>query len=95
MDLITGDTIENPSGLDAMAVGQPTLIPGVQGKAIRLHTPEQYVRVSGPSHRQECFGDLDKCPNGRWRHNIFKLVPILNRVAQFFIIFSNLQLQMY
>ena len=60
-----GTTIINPSGLDASAVGSPSLVKGVSGRAVELDTPTQYVKVSGPGHRYECFGDLDLCNLGK------------------------------
>ena len=65
MDIMLGTTIINPSGLDASAVGSPSLIRGVSGQAVELDTPAQYVKVSGPGHRYECFGDLDLCNLGK------------------------------
>lgn len=65
MDIMLGSTIINPSGLDASAVGSPDLVPGVIDRAIRLETPRQYMKVSGPGHRYECFGDLDLCNLGK------------------------------
>lgn len=64
MDIMLGTTLINPSGLDASAVGAPALVEGVAGKAVQLNTPRQYVKVSGPGHRLECFGDLDLCNLG-------------------------------
>ena len=64
MDLLMGTTLLNPSGLDASAFGSPDMVRGVVGQAIRLDGRNSYVRVTGPGHRQECFGDLDKCPSG-------------------------------
>ncbi len=65
MDIILGQTVINPSGLDARAHGNPSLISGVVNRAIQLDTPEQYVNISGPGHRYECFGDLDLCDMGK------------------------------
>ena len=65
MDIMLGTTIINPSGLDASAVGSPSLVRGVSGRAVELDTPTQYVKVSGPGHRYECFGDLDLCNLGK------------------------------
>ena len=65
MDIMLGTTIINPSGLDASAVGSPSLVRGVSARAVELDTPTQYVKVSGPGHRYECFGDLDLCNLGK------------------------------
>lgn len=64
MDLRVGTTLMNPSGLDAKAIGNPEMVPGILGKAIRVNGKDTYVQVTGPGHRYECFGDLDKCPLG-------------------------------
>ena len=64
MDIMLGTTIINPSGLDASAIGNPSLVRGVSGRAVELDTPAQYMKVSGPGHRYECFGDLDLCNLG-------------------------------
>lgn len=66
MDRVSGTTLVNPSGLDATVFGVPSLTRGIQGNAIETNGRDKYIRVSGPGHRFECFGDLDKCPNGRW-----------------------------
>ena len=73
MDIMLGTTIINPSGLDASAVGNPSLVRGVSGRAVELDTPAQYVKVSGPGHRFECFGDLDLCNLGK------SLIVVLGR----------------
>ena len=57
-------TIDNPSGLDALSFGGPQLQDGILGRAIRLDNRNQYIEVAGPGHRDECFGDLDKCSDG-------------------------------
>jgi hypothetical protein len=63
--LLTGNRIANPSGLDARAQGYPPLVRGPRRNAILLNGRDNHVRVSGPAHRHECFGDLDKCPLGK------------------------------
>ena len=73
MDIMLGTTIINPSGLDASAVGSPSLVRGVSGRAVELDTPSQYVKVSGPGHRYECFGDLDLCNLGKSIASMMKL----------------------
>ncbi len=72
MDIILGQTVINPSGLDARAHGNPQLVAGVVGRAIQLDTPEQYINVSGPGHRYECFGDLDLCDMGKHSDLFFR-----------------------
>lgn len=64
MDRLSGTTLVNPSGLDATAYGQPLLSRGVRGNAIQSNGKDKYIRVSGPAHRFECFGDLEKCQEG-------------------------------
>jgi len=64
MDRIVGSSVENPSGLDARVTGSPRLLSGANGNAIRLDCAVEKVTVSGPGHRQECFGDLSRCPKG-------------------------------
>jgi hypothetical protein len=64
MDQISDSTVINPSGLDSQAVGDVQLVDGVRGKAAQLDGKNTYIRVAGPGHRYECFGDLDMCPMG-------------------------------
>ncbi|XP_053386148.1 uncharacterized protein LOC123539409 isoform X3 [Mercenaria mercenaria] len=64
MDVINNDMIPNPSGLDAEVTGSPQLVNGVMYKALRINGARQKVKVSGPGHRNECFGDLSQCPDG-------------------------------
>lgn len=65
MDRIVGSSVENPSGLDARVTGIPRLVLGAAGNAIQLDCAKEKVMVSGPGHRDECFGDLSLCPNGK------------------------------
>ena len=65
MDIIQGTILINPSGLDASVFGSPVLSPGILGQSIEVDGKDRYIKVSGPSHRYECFGDLDKCPKGK------------------------------
>jgi len=62
--MLSGGRIVNPSGLDARATGYPPFVRGVRHNAVQLNGRDNHVRVSGPAHRHECFGDLDKCPLG-------------------------------
>ncbi|GFR98028.1 LOW QUALITY PROTEIN: neurexin-2-alpha, partial [Elysia marginata] len=72
MDRVDRDLIVNPSGLDSRVYGGPSLVNGVHSSAIQLDGRGQYVRVAGPYHKRECFGDLDHCPKGyylgMWLH---------------------------
>lgn len=66
MDHLRGNTVINPSGLDATVFGSPSLLPrGIKRQALRLEIPRQYLRVAGPGHRYECLGDLERCQTGR------------------------------
>ncbi|CAG5122159.1 unnamed protein product, partial [Candidula unifasciata] len=67
MDSLDKDLIHNPSGLDARVYGNPQMVRGIHEMALRLDGRSQWIRVSGPGHKKECFGDLDHCPKG----NIF------------------------
>lgn len=64
MDRIARYAVQNPSGLDAKVTGSPRLVPGAVGNAIRLDCTVEKIKVSGPGHRQECFGDLSLCSKG-------------------------------
>lgn len=64
MDAFSDNKLVNPSGLDAKAIGAPEMVPGVKGQALQIDGQIQKVRVSGPGHRMECFGDLSLCPDG-------------------------------
>ncbi|XP_060080041.1 uncharacterized protein LOC132559439 isoform X2 [Ylistrum balloti] len=63
MDAIEGTSLSNPSGLDARVYGAPILTRGALNKALVLDRG-QWIQVSGPGHRYECFGDLDLCSRG-------------------------------
>lgn len=65
MDEIHHQMIENPSGLDAWAFGEPNRRDGIIQRAIEIDGRSKYIEVSGPGHRHECFGDLTKCLNGK------------------------------
>ncbi|CAL1547650.1 unnamed protein product [Lymnaea stagnalis] len=64
MDIIDGDLIQNPSGLASRVYGNPELVQGVHEMALKLDGRSQWIRVSGPDHKTECFGDLAHCPTG-------------------------------
>ena len=64
MDQILDTTIINPSGMDTTAFGSVELVQGVRGQAVKLDGKNSYIRIAGPGHRYECFGDLDMCPMG-------------------------------
>ena len=65
MDKIQDETLVNPSGLDAKVSGNPTLVPGVVDKALKIDGRTQKIKVSGPGHRNECFGNLRLCDTGK------------------------------
>ena len=65
MDVLNINMIPNPSGLDAQVTGSPQLVDGVVYKALRIDGARQKIKVSGPGHRNECFGDLNLCPEGK------------------------------
>lgn len=67
MNMLIGRTSVNPSGLDANIDGSnglPKSVRGPEGNAIRIRGRREWLQVSGPGHRYECFGDLEKCYNG-------------------------------
>ena len=64
MDVIMESILLNPSGLDAMAFGSATIIPGVRAHAVLVDGKDSYVRISASGHRLECLGDLTLCPLG-------------------------------
>ncbi|XP_062614011.1 uncharacterized protein LOC134275752 isoform X2 [Saccostrea cucullata] len=67
MNTLIGRTSVNPSGLDANIDGSnglPKTVKGAMGNAIRIRGRREWLQVSGPGHRHECFGDLEKCHKG-------------------------------
>lgn len=76
MDRIVGSAVQNPSGLDAEVTGTPRLVPGAVGNAIRLDCSKERIKVSGPGHRQECFGDLSLCRDGEKLRFIYVVLSI-------------------
>ncbi|XP_056012893.1 uncharacterized protein LOC125678424 isoform X7 [Ostrea edulis] len=67
MNTLIGRTSVNPSGLDANidgSIGLPKSTRGVMGNAIRIRGRREWLQVTGPGHRYECFGDLEKCNKG-------------------------------
>lgn len=79
MDRVRDETLLNPSGLDAKIVGSPSLVPGVIDKAIEIDGRTQMIKVSGPGHRNECFGNLKLCKDGK----VFILSFIVVAVDEF------------
>lgn len=66
MDVVLpGNLIANPSGLDARLSGHVTFVMGPRNRGLLVDGRDSFIRVSGPGHRHECFGDLTRCPNGR------------------------------
>ncbi|CAE1310992.1 unnamed protein product [Acanthosepion pharaonis] len=63
MDAYQNGTLKNPSGLYVNVFGGPKFTRGVLNRALVIRG-HQWIRVAGPAHRQECFGDLDLCPEG-------------------------------
>ena len=63
--VLAGNRIVNPSGLDARVTGDATFVSGARGRGLLVDGRDSFIRVSGPGHRHECFGDLSKCPDGR------------------------------
>ncbi|KAH9500063.1 hypothetical protein Btru_076507 [Bulinus truncatus] len=64
MDNIENDIVQNPQRLDSRVYGNPRLVRGVREMALRLDGITQWLRVDGPAHKEECFGDLSHCPKG-------------------------------
>ena len=65
MDTIRDQTLVNPSGLDAKVIGYPEMFPGVVNRAMKIDGRTQKIVVSGPGHREECFGNLKLCRRGK------------------------------
>ena len=65
MDRIRDQTLVNPSGLDAKVTGYPEIFPGVVDRALKIDGRTQKITVSGPGHRDECFGNLKLCKRGK------------------------------
>ena len=69
--VLAANRIANPSGLDARVSGHVTFVSGARARGLLVDGRDSFIRVSGPGHRHECFGDLSKCPNGsRRRRNV-------------------------
>ncbi|KAH3868181.1 hypothetical protein DPMN_031321 [Dreissena polymorpha] len=66
MDQIFNRAIVNPSKLEARITGNAQLSSGVLGNALKIDASQSYVIVASANHRQECFGNLGLCPNGKW-----------------------------
>ena len=75
--VLPGNRVLNPSGLDARLSGHATFVSGARYRALLVDGRDSFIRVSGPGHRHECFGDIDKCPNGRSRRNALASLPRL------------------
>ena len=65
MDRVRDETLVNPSGLDAKVTGNPEIVAGVVDKAMKIDGRTQKITVSGPGHRNECFGNLKLCKHGK------------------------------
>ena len=68
MNTLIGRTSVNPSGLDANIDGSnglPNSVRGPEGNALRIRGRREWLQVTGPGHRYECFGDLEKCHHGK------------------------------
>ena len=64
--VLVGNRIFNPSGLDARVSGNgTTLVSGPRDQGLLVDGRDSFIRVSGPGHRHECFGDLTRCLDGR------------------------------
>jgi len=63
--VLAGNRIVNPSGLDARVSGQTTFVGGPRDRGLMVDGRDSFIRVTGPGHRHECFGDLSNCPNGK------------------------------
>jgi len=66
MDAIKGRLLVNPSGLDSIVHHRPARVRGALNGAIQIDGKSQWVEVTGPGHRYECFGDLSLCPEGKY-----------------------------
>ena len=85
MDRIRDQTLVNPSGLDAKVTGYPEIFPGVIDRAMKIDGRTQKIVVSGPGHRNECFGNLKLCKRGEFQSlfeyeyiKTFSLSPFLS-----------------
>ena len=88
MDAIRDRTLVNPSGLDAKVSGNPQIVPGVVSNALKIDGRTQKIKVSGPGHRSECFGNLRLCNKGKWvrlfGHHIHSQVIVFTLSKQAF-----------
>jgi len=80
--VLSGNRIANPSGLDARVSGYVTYVSGARDGALLVDGRESFIRVSGPGHRHECFGDLGKCPNGRRHCSVFIAATTVQRLLK-------------
>jgi len=79
MDLVlAGNRIANPSGLDSRVSGYTTFVSGARDRGLMVDGRDSFIRVSGPGHRHECFGDLSKCPNGN--SNVYVIADVVATV---------------
>ena len=62
--VLPGGHVVNPSGLDARLTGRTTFVDGPRHRALLVDGRSSFIRVTGPGHRHECFGDLHNCPDG-------------------------------
>ena len=76
--VLAGNRIVNPSGLDARVSGYATFVRGARARGLLVDGRNSYIRVSGPGHRHECFGDLSKCPDGAYHHNVLITAAAVN-----------------
>jgi hypothetical protein len=89
MNTLIGRTSVNPSGLDANidgSTGLPRSVRGAMDNAIRIRGRREWLQVTGPGHRYECFGDLEKCSKGMKAKKKNKIIS----VYFFFFIMTNL-----
>ncbi|KAL5005761.1 hypothetical protein ScPMuIL_016919 [Solemya velum] len=64
MDQLMGRRVVNPSGLDSTIRGNAALVSGVLNSALEINGKMESLMISGPGHRDSCFGDLSLCPKG-------------------------------
>lgn len=110
MNMLIGRTSVNPSGLDANIDGSnglPKSVRGPEGNAIRIRGRREWLQVSGPGHRYECFGDLEKCYNGNsqvlsrnatnldkyFSNAIFKIASFLKGRGHIFVDFFKIRIE--
>jgi len=75
--VLAANLISNPSGLDARVSGHATFVSGARARGLLVDGRDSFIRVSGPGHRHECFGDLSKCPDGSRHRDVCNIAAAI------------------